>query len=164
MKTLLLMRHAKSSWKHEGLSDHERPLNGRGERDAPRMGRWLAQQDIQPDRILASSATRARMTADAVAEARGRPGCIEVRDELYGAYPGDYIKLIRQVPDHAETVMIVGHNPSVAEFVSTLANEYTEMPTAAVACFDVAITAWKAFVPPGKIVLRGLWLPKEIPL
>lgn len=163
MKTLLIMRHAKSSWKTEGMADHDRPLNDRGKHDAPRMGQWLKVQGIRPDSILSSSAKRARKTAKAVAEALGCEDAIDIRDELYGAGPDEYLLLLRALPDTVETAMIVAHDPTVSHFVSNFAGTYTEMPTASIACFDVPVEFWKAFGPGTSCTLRAHWLPRTLP-
>lgn len=163
MKTLLLMRHAKSSWKKEGQADHDRPLNDRGKRDAPRMGNWLKEQGIVPDTILTSSAKRARRTAEAMAEALGRQERLIVHEELYSAHMGDYVELLRDLPDSAETALLVGHDPTISEFVSALAKATTEMPTAAIACFDLSVGAWKDFDPFTGCELRAHWQPRELP-
>ena len=85
MKTLLLLRHAKSSWKESSLTDHDRPLNDRGQRDAARMGQLLTDEDLLPDLILLSTATRARTTAELVAASSGFDGEIRLDGELYHA-------------------------------------------------------------------------------
>ena len=163
MKTVLVMRHAKSSWNHPELADHDRPLKARGQRDAPRMGQWLHAQGIHPDCILSSSAKRARKTAKAVAEVLGCDAALDVRDELYGAGPDEYIVLLRALPDTVGTALIVAHDPTVSHFVSTYAGNYTEMPTAAIACFDVPVEFWKAFGPGTQCTLRAHWMPKALP-
>ncbi|MCA9071607.1 MAG: histidine phosphatase family protein, partial [Planctomycetaceae bacterium] len=95
MKTLFLMRHAKSSWKDESLPDHDRPLNKRGKRDAPRMGQLLLEQGVHPDRWLSSTALRARRTAELLAETLQFAGEIEFRSELYHAEPEQFLSVIR---------------------------------------------------------------------
>lgn len=163
MKTLLIMRHAKSSWKEDGASDHERPLNERGKRDAPRMGRWLEEQGVRPDAILCSSAKRAKKTAKLLAAVLGCDECIVVHKALYGAEPPDYIALLNQLPDDVETAMIIAHDPTVSHFVSTYADNYTRMPTSAIARFDVPIEQWSAFDAGTTCALRDHWLPKSLP-
>ena len=163
MKTLLVMRHAKSSWKTEGMADQDRPLNERGKRDAPRMGQWLKEQGIHPECILSSSAKRARKTAKAVAEVLGCEDAIDVRDELYGAGPDEYILLLRALPDSVGTVLIVAHDPTVSHFVSAHAGTLTEMPTGAIAQFNVPVEFWKNFGPSTKCELRDYWTPKSLP-
>ena len=110
MKTLLILRHAKSSWADPGMADHDRPLNARGKRDAPRMGRLIAEQGLHPDIIVSSTAKRARSTAKRVIEAGGLtcPKCL--LDELYLAAPETYINTLRQLDDTSQRVLAVGHN------------------------------------------------------
>lgn len=162
MKTLLLMRHAKSSWSDSGLADHDRPLNSRGERDAPRMGRWLAEQGLLPDIVIASTALRAVQTAQAVREAAGHNGDFVEYAELYHADTAAWTAVLRQLPDAAESVLAIGHNPGLEELVEVLHREWERMPTAAVAWFELAIDAWSEFPPSGTATLRALWRPKEL--
>ena len=95
MKTLLVLRHAKSSWKNATLADYERPLNKRGKRDAPRMGELIKQEGIVPDLIISSSAERALATAEAVARASGYESEIQTTRQLYHGWPDNYIEAIR---------------------------------------------------------------------
>ena len=111
MKTLLVLRHAKSSWNDPTLDDHERPLNKRGRRDAPRMGKLVREYGLIPDVVISSDAVRARLTAEAVAEAARYAGEILLDPHLYMACPSDILSLLPMVRENAEAVMIVGHNP-----------------------------------------------------
>jgi len=163
MKSLLVMRHAKSSWKKEGVSDHDRPLNERGKSDAPRMGRWLAQHGLRPERILCSSAKRAKKTAKLVADVLDCAGCIEVHKRLYAAGPEDYIALLQLLPDDVQTAMIIAHDPTISHFVSTYAGAYTQMPTGSIAQFDVPVAQWSAFGPGTSCTLVTHGLPKSLP-
>jgi len=97
MKTLLVLRHAKSSWDDSALDDHERPLNQRGRRDAPRMGKLMREYGLIPDVVLSSDAVRARLTADAVAEAASFTGEIRLDSHLYLAGPADILSLLQRV-------------------------------------------------------------------
>ena len=90
------MRHAKSSWKTDELADHDRPLNARGQRDAPRIGRLLRAQDLEPDRVLCSTAKRARKTATEVVEGSGYDSPVELLEELYLASPSTHIDVLRR--------------------------------------------------------------------
>ena len=117
MKTLLILRHAKSSWKNTGLADHDRPLTKRGKRDAPRMGRLLRDENLTPDLIVSSTAKRALDTAEAVAEASGYEGEVESRPEFYMAGPEAYLRALRALSDDYECVMVIGHNPGLEELV-----------------------------------------------
>src|SRR5262245_44557478 len=116
MKTLFLIRHAKSSWAEPGLSDRERPLNDRGRRDAPKMGKRLAKRDAVPDLILSSPAVRALETAEIIAEKLDyRRKDIVVVDRLYGVAADDLLALIQKLDDKLQRVMLFGHNPGLTE-------------------------------------------------
>jgi phosphohistidine phosphatase len=162
MKTLLLMRHAKSSWSDSELADHDRPLNNRGERDAPRMGRWLADQPLLPDVVIASTALRAVQTATAVCQAAGHTGDFVEFPELYHADVAAWTAVLQQIPDGVGSVLAIGHNPGLEELVETLNNDWERMPTAAIAWFELAIDDWAEFRPTGPATLRAIWRPKEL--
>ena len=123
MKTLLILRHAKSSWKQTGISDHARPLNKRGEESAPRMGQLIYEEGIVPDIILSSTARRARDTADLVAEASGFEGEVVYLEDFYHAWPSDYVDALRSLPDEIDTAMVVGHNPGMEMLLELLSDE-----------------------------------------
>jgi phosphohistidine phosphatase len=162
MKSLLLMRHAKSSWKRAELSDVERPLNKRGQRDAPRMGRWLRQRDLVPDWIVTSSARRARETADAVAEASGFDGEIQVQPSLYLGAPEHYLQALAAVPRAALRVLALGHNPGLEELVEDFTGEAHTMPTGAIAVLRLPVEAWSEVSESTVAKLEGLIAPREI--
>src|SRR6266487_1946293 len=109
MKSVLVLRHAKSSWKHPDLADHDRPLNKRGKRDAALMGRLLKREDLVPDIIISSTATRARATAETVAKASGYKGEIVLNKSLYAAEPEAYLCILHDLSDKYVRVLIVGH-------------------------------------------------------
>jgi phosphohistidine phosphatase len=163
MKTLLLMRHAKSSWEDERLLDHDRPLNKRGEKDAPRMGRLLAEENLLPEKMLSSSALRALSTAQIVAEHSGYSKKIDVREELYHAVPDAIFKLLRELDDADGRVLVVGHNPGLEEFLEVLTGEYDLLPTASVALVELPIDHWRDLDSTVKGRLKNLWRPKELP-
>jgi len=161
LKTLLLMRHAKSSWDNPALADYERPLNRRGLRDAPRMGRWLAAQSLVPDLVVTSSAERARQTAQIVVDAMG--ASIEIRefDSLYHASRETWMGCIVEFADSDSVVLCVGHNPGMELLVSTCAGAGASMPTAAVARVISQIEHWADWTAAGADVV-DLWRPKEM--
>lgn len=163
MKTLLILRHAKSSWGDSSLKDHERPLNKRGKHDAPRMGKLLQDEQLTPDLIVSSTAKRAHKTAAKVAGSCGYQGEIELTDDFYLARPGSYIQHLQQVADENDSVMVVGHNPGLEELLSLLTGHAERLPTAALAQIQFDITNWQemAHTPTGNLV--NLWLPKELP-
>ena len=162
MKTLLILRHAKSSWDNPALSDYDRPLNKRGKRDAPRIGGHLKQTGVLPDRILTSSAKRARKTAKKVAKACGYKGKIIRLDNLYHASPGVYYENLRTQSNKYQSVMVVGHNPTIEQLVSYLSGEIHRMPTAAIAHFELPIDDWKTLDLSTKGNLVNLWTPKSL--
>lgn len=162
MKTLLLLRHAKSSWADEHLSDFNRPLNDRGRQDAPRMGKLLRLHDLVPDLIIASPAKRAASTAKRVADAAGYEGEIRLAEELYLAEPEVYLELARRADDSVATLMLVGHNPGIEECVGLLAGRGETMPTAALAGFRLPIDRWQKLQATGHYELAGLWRPKDL--
>ncbi len=144
MKTLILMRHAKSSWDDPAQKDIDRPLNKRGRNAATLLGRWLRQKGYQPDFALVSVAERTRETwARVVAETGDRPARFE--PELYEARPEAMLRVLGKAPD-VNTVLMLGHMPGIGEFARQLLREppgstdFTRFPTAATAviAFDVA--------------------------
>jgi phosphohistidine phosphatase len=144
MKILYLMRHAKSSWNFDGLSDKERPLNNRGRNDAPQMGQALAARNIRLDLLVSSPAVRALSTAALVAkELNYPPDRIQVLDGIYEADLDRLVDLIRELPDEAEQVLLVGHNPTITETASALSpSGVNEMGTAAVVCLHFQTDQW----------------------
>ena len=163
MKTLLVLRHAKSSWSHSGLADHDRPLNERGERDAPRVGNLVRRQRLMPDLIISSDAVRARMTAEAVAKAAGYAGEIRLEPLLYGAAPDDIVAVLRAEPEpDMATVMVVGHNPGLEALVGQLTGERPDLPTAALVQIDLPIDRWRDLNGSTRGTLVELWRPKEL--
>jgi phosphohistidine phosphatase len=162
MKTLLVIRHAKSSWNDPGLDDHERPLNKRGRRDGPRMGRLVRQYGLTPDLVISSDAVRARLTAEAVAAAAHYAGDIQLDQHLHMAGPADIISVLRTVPGNAETVMIVGHNPGLEELIEHLTRKPQELPTAALAQIVLPIDRWRDLKLTTRGRLLGQWRPKEL--
>ncbi len=163
MKTLLVLRHAKSSWSDTRLDDHERPLNARGERDGPRMGELIRSHRLTPDVIISSDATRARSTAEAAAEAAGYTGKILLENLLYGAGAADIIAVLRTVSEAgASIVLIVGHNPGLEQLVTELTGEDEDLPTAALAQILLPIERWRDLDVSTRGTLQGLWRPKDL--
>jgi phosphohistidine phosphatase len=161
MKTLFLVRHAKSSWDDPSLADVDRPLNARGERDAPKMGKRLAKRDVKLDLILSSPANRAITTAQALADKLDyKLKNIVVDDRLY---PGDMNVLFKSVHDlgnKLNCVMIVGHHPALSKLAHRLSSDITHMPTCAVAQFRFQAKSWRN-VSGATLVAMALDLPKK---
>ena len=121
MKTVYLLRHAKSSWDHPGLSDRERPLAKRGLRDAPAMGKRFADRDERFDLVLTSPARRAQTTAELFCENCGYPiDHIIVDDDLYFLGSGTIEAVIRAQDDAVAALMLVFHNPDITYFVNAI--------------------------------------------
>ena len=164
-KRLLIMRHAKSSWSESGVTDHDRALNKRGLRDAPRMGQFIAEQNCQPDFIASSTAKRAKLTAEIFAEHCGDSDEIPVYfvDDFYHAPPQAYLEYLGNIEnDSIQTAMVVGHNPGLESLVQRLANCYERMPTAAIAHFELDINCWSELNGKLSAKLLQVWRPKEI--
>lgn len=144
MKTLYLMRHAKSSWDFEELSDKLRPLNDRGRDDAPLMGQALAKRHIHLDLLVSSPAVRALSTAALVAkEVDYPPDRIEVVESIYEATVPDLLAVVHQLPDAADSVLLVGHNNTITEFANLLSpSSIPDMPTASIVCLKFSTTRW----------------------
>ena len=162
MKTLLVLRHAKSSWKSDDTDDHDRPLNKRGKRDAPRIGDLLKEANLSPDLIICSTAKRARKTAAKVAKNCGYQGVIELKGTLYLAPPDEYLAVLRDVDDANERVMIVGHNPGLEQLLAMLTGQPIELPTSALAMVDLDIPRWNIISRDALGQLIDLWRPREL--
>ncbi len=138
VKTLTLLRHAKSSWDNPALADHDRPLAPRGRRAATLIATYLRDEHLPVSLVLCSSAVRTRETVELVSP----PGEIEIEDELYGASADQLLERLRRVPEQIDAVMLVGHNPAMHELAVALAADPGELvhdkfPTAALATLTV---------------------------
>ncbi len=163
MKTLMLLRHAKSSWKDSEIADHDRPLNRRGKKTAPQMGRLLSTEDLVPDLILASTAVRARETAEMAAKGSSYMGSIELLESLYLATAGGVLKEARShTPESVGRLLLVGHNPGMEDLVAILSGKRAAFPTAALAVFEIGIDRWKALEIGVETKLVKVYRPKEI--
>lgn len=162
MRTLLVMRHAKSSWNEAGLADHDRPLNKRGKHDAPRMGALIRREDRVPEQIFASTARRVRDTVARAAEAMHFEGEIHFDPELYAAEPEAYLERVRADAGDLDPVMVVGHNPGLSELVGLLCGRLVHLPTGAVAVLELAIEDWAELDEDSPGRLAALWLPREL--
>jgi phosphohistidine phosphatase len=164
MKRLTLVRHAKSSWNNPALADIDRPLSGRGKRDAPRMGEHLAAAGVVPDIILASPACRTRKTARLLAAAiPGGKGRILSDPALYDAAAAVLLERVRALDESWQHVMLIAHNPGLTDFANLLTAIGTDnIPTCGVLVADLAIDSWRQAEPGcGRTVLYVV--PKELP-
>lgn len=150
MKILTLVRHAKSSWNHPGLSDRERPLNSRGERTAPDMGSRIAAHGIRPSLIITSPAVRARTTAGIIAAEIGYPTeFLQREDALYLASLDDLLGAVVTQDSGFNSLMLVGHNPGLTEFANFLIPGLTNnLPTAGVVSVQIDQDDWNLYQQP----------------
>lgn len=163
MRTLFLIRHAKSSWDNPGLRDLNRPLNDRGLRDAPRMARLLVDFGIQPDLLVSSPAKRAYCTAQFFAEAYGlaQEKIVKI-PEIYEAMPLDILKVISELPEAARTVCLFGHNPTFTEVANIFSgNNIDNVPTCGIVHIESHSPSWKEFYE-GNSVVKELYFPKKV--
>lgn len=159
MKTLLVMRHAKSDWEADYATDHDRPLNDRGVRSARLMGRLLAAKELVPEAIISSTAVRARTTAELARKAGEWDANLFLEPSFYGAGSRSVIEAIAKAPT-VERLMIVGHQPTWSAVVDDLTDRYVDMKTAAVAVVAFPITVW-AHVGPGSGSLVEVLYPRD---
>ncbi len=161
MKRLTLLRHAKSSWADPGQTDFQRPLNRRGERDAPEMGRRLKLAGARPSLILSSPAARALATARQVADALGYPREFMQTDEsLYLASSERLREVVAAQEDRYRDVLIVGHNPGITAFANAISNAAVDnLVTGALVVVDLKIDSWQAL----KTASRGHCLLHDYP-
>lgn len=142
MKTLLLLRHAKSSWKDTNARDFDRPLNQRGLKAAPAIGRLIRKRKLQLDLVLSSPAERARQTTQLVFEAAGLKTELRYDERIYEASAERLFEIVSQIDDEADVVMLVGHNPGLEDLLATLVGEGRSFPTAALAHIALDIEKW----------------------
>jgi phosphohistidine phosphatase len=163
VKTLLLLRHAKSSWDEPTVADFDRPLAARGRRDAPRLGRFLGSSGVVPDFVLCSTAKRARETWKLVAKAAKYDGRVDYADQVYEATTERLVRLVRSLPAEAETAMLVGHNPGFEDLIHMLCTPDGRMgllvPTGTLACVELGVDRWET-VGGGAGSLRWLVVPR----
>lgn len=145
MKTLYIVRHAKSSWDDPSLDDFSRPLNERGEKDAPRMGKRLKEREITVDLMISSPAKRALKTCKAIAKVLAYPKeKILEEKKLYHADAAQILSILKSIKEPHDVVMIFGHNPGLTEFANELFNQtIMNIPTAGVVCGKLNIDSWK---------------------
>jgi phosphohistidine phosphatase len=162
MKTLLLMRHAKSSWKHPELSDQERPLTKRGIKASKRMGEFIIEKELVPQKIFTSSAVRALDTARFVEQSAQTTDSIVAVDEFYMAEPDIYYNFLKTLPDDLERVMLVGHNPGLESLLQLISGRIDVLPTAVVAYVSLPVNSWRDLNGETAGELIEVWRPKEL--
>lgn len=168
--TLILFRHAKSSWSDPDLADFDRPLNDRGQQAAPRMGEWLKEERLVPDLVLVSAARRTRDTWTLAAPALEGSVPVRVESDLYHADPSVILDRIRSTGTGVRRLMVIGHNPGLETLARGLVEEgrkkqlrrmYEKFPTSAVAVIDFSADEW-ASIEPGTGTLRAFVRPKDL--
>lgn len=164
-RTLVMIRHAKSSWANPLQSDFDRSLNERGERDAPMMGARLKANGILPDLIISSTAKRAKSTAKKIATAIGYDHSrIQLQDNLYHCIPSVFEEIIYGIDDAIKTVFIVAHNPGITDFVNQLSPKFKidNMPTCGIVAARMGMEEWNQFANAAKHVFLFDYPKKEI--
>jgi phosphohistidine phosphatase len=165
MKRLILTRHAKSSWDDPLTPDHDRPLNDRGKAAAADLGQWLASRDYVPEEVLCSDSLRTRKTFSGIAPALPGAPVLELKPALYHAGPDVMMAVLKHAK--ADTVMMIGHNPGIAEFAARLvahppqSSEFARYPTGATLVVDFDVKEWEA-ITFGSGVTVDFIVPREI--
>ncbi|HQZ96992.1 MAG TPA: histidine phosphatase family protein [Pyrinomonadaceae bacterium] len=160
MKTLFILRHAKSSWADAEMSDFERPLNDRGLKVAAFMGELMADKGLEPYLILSSPAVRARTTAEIVKRSGKLDAEIRYEHRIYEASPQTLRQTISEIDGAYRSVLLVGHNPGIEGLIRFLTGEIEPVPTAALAVIDLNLDEWP-YIDEGRGTLRKLYRPKE---
>lgn len=170
VKTLFLLRHAKSSWEDASVPDHDRPLAARGERAVRLIASHVARAGIRPALVLCSSARRAQDTLDAVAASLGDDAEHRVEDDLYGASADDLLRRLRAVEAGTASVLVVGHNPGLHDLAADLTGDgdeqavaqlHTKFPTGALARLDLGGIEWHD-LGRGSAYLQSLVVPRQL--
>ncbi len=159
MKSLFVLRHAKSDWSSDRLEDFERPLAARGRKDLPRLARVVGRLEMKPQLVLSSSAVRARETAAGLADLLGSGVELRAEERLYLAGPATLSAVLGEQPDTCARIMTVGHNPGLEEWVEHLCGAQVRLPTAGLALLELEIGRW-AGVAAGCGRLQWLVVPR----
>ncbi|MEQ1605167.1 MAG: histidine phosphatase family protein [Pyrinomonadaceae bacterium] len=161
MKTLYVLRHAKSSWADTEMSDFERPLTERGQNAAAFMGEFMAKKDYAPYLILSSPAVRARSTAEIVKKSGNMDAEIRFEHRIYEASPQTLRLAISDIDDAYPSALVVGHNPGIEGLIRFLTGRLESIPTAALSVIDLDVDAW-AYIDEGRGTLKQIYRPKEM--
>ena len=162
VKTLLLLRHAKSSWDDPALADHDRPLKPRGIKAARRMGRLILEQSLHPELIVCSTAVRARETLQLVLDESGLKPVVDFSEAIFHCPPSDFAIVLQGIGESIVSVMLVGHNPGMEEFLLQLTGQNETLPTAALAMLELDLSSWSMFCETTRGRLVAMWRPKEL--
>lgn len=142
MKRLFIIRHAKSDWDDSSLDDYDRPLNKRGQKNAPFMGKLLKSKNIKPDLIISSPALRAKTTAELIAKEVGYEKPITPNPYIYEAYVSALEEIVQYIYDDNETVFLVGHNPGLSALAYTLCGLKEQIPTCSIVEIEFNCDSW----------------------
>ena len=169
MRTVFLLRHAKSSWSDSTLADVDRPLTPRGERASRKLAKYIQRRRIQPSLVLCSPSRRTRQTLEAVEASLGKRCTVEVVPQLYGASEQDLLERLRALPESVSSVMVIGHNPGLHNLALVLASRGASLPqlrekfpTGALATLVARSEGWTA-IGPGAAELVDYVVPKQLP-
>jgi len=161
MKTLFLMRHAKSAWDDASIADFDRPLNDRGMRTAPFMGKFMREKGFEPSMIISSPAVRAKCTAQLLKDAAGFSSDLKFDERIYEANPQTLLQVVSEIDNSRGAAMLVGHNPGIEGFIRFLTGDLEPMPTAALAVIDLNIDKWNEVVD-GCGKLKCIFRPRDL--
>lgn len=139
VRTLLLMRHAKSSWRDPGIDDHERPLVGRGQRAVSYMVEAFEESELRVSLVLSSTARRAVETANLLIAGLSFEGPLELTRRLYLAEAATYLDVLAELAPGTDDVLVIGHNPGISDLVERLTRQEVDMPTASVAKIELEL-------------------------
>jgi phosphohistidine phosphatase len=168
MRTVMMLRHGKSSWSDPTLADVDRPLAPRGRRAATKISRYLRRSKVRPDLVLCSPSLRTRQTLEAIQPSLGGRSSVEYVPELYGSSAQELLQRLRAIPDSVESVMIVGHNPGLHDLARELASQGAKLPqleekfpTSALATLVFPGESW-AVLRPGEAELVDYVVPRQL--
>jgi phosphohistidine phosphatase len=162
MKTLFILRHAKSNWKDAGVADFQRTLNRRGQRAAMTMGKFIKDKNIKPDLVLSSPAVRAAETMRIVLESAELQVELHFQQELYLASRERLVHIISQLPEDKAQVLLIGHNPGLEELLQGLTGLNEHIPTAALGKIVLDIQSWDEVARASLGQLEWLIRPREL--
>jgi phosphohistidine phosphatase len=161
MKTLIVLRHGKSEHHSAGQTDFQRVLAPRGLRDSQRVGELLVEKNLVPDEIVSSSAIRAMMTAECVAQASGFGGDVTFTESIYEAGLSTLLSVVRKIDESASRALIVGHNPGFWSLTETLSQPVAQFPTCAWSQIEIDVDHWGEVTELSRGELVELWFPKR---
>ena len=161
MRTLLILRHAKASWKPGDLDDHSRPLHLCGRRESLCVAKKLAKNNVCPKLVLSSTAQRARSTAETVAQELGPEATLRLEKGLYLAKSKEIVLLLRGLRSQASEVLVVGHNPGLEELIFILTGRKEQLSTASLARIELPISSWADLCVRMNGALKELWFPNR---